>query len=47
MPRPQGFQFEQRGEEVAISHHGRRATSLRGAAARRLAWRLVGSGPPL
>ena len=33
MGRPDGFSYEQRGDEVVISHHGRRATVLRGRAA--------------
>ena len=35
MPRPEGFDYETRGGEVVITHHGRRATVLRGAAAAR------------
>ena len=35
MPGPEGFDYEVRGGEVVISHHGRRATVLRGAAAAR------------
>lgn len=31
---PNGFEFEVVGGEVRISHHGRRATTLRGPAAR-------------
>lgn len=30
---PEGFAFRLVGDEVVISHHGRRATTLRGAAA--------------
>ncbi len=30
---PTGFGFETRGEDVVITHHGRRATVLRGARA--------------
>ena len=33
MPRPQGFQFTLRGEDVVITHHGRTAATLRGAKA--------------
>lgn len=33
--RPEGFTFHERGTEVVVAHHGRRATVLRGAAARR------------
>ena len=32
--RPDGFAFEVRGDEVVISHRGRRATVLRGERAR-------------
>ncbi|MEZ5094102.1 hypothetical protein [Nocardioides sp.] len=32
---PEGFDYRRVGDEVVISHHGRRATTLRGAAARR------------
>jgi hypothetical protein len=28
--RPEGFEFEERGGEVVVFHHGRRATVLRG-----------------
>lgn len=30
---PSGFDYRRIGDEVVISHHGRRATTLRGAAA--------------
>ena len=30
MPAPHGFEYELRGGSVVISHHGRRATVLRG-----------------
>jgi hypothetical protein len=30
VPAPHGFEYEVRGEEVVVSHHGRRATVLRG-----------------
>jgi hypothetical protein len=33
VPGPEGFDYEVRGSEVVISHHGRRATVLRGTAA--------------
>lgn len=33
MPRPNGFQYEVRGEDVVITHHGRPATTLRGSRA--------------
>ena len=35
MPGPEGFDYEVRRGEVVISHHGRRATVLRGQAAAR------------
>ena len=35
MPGPEGFDYEVRGGEVVISHHGRRATVLRGGAVSR------------
>ncbi|NYE38948.1 hypothetical protein F4692_004103 [Nocardioides cavernae] len=35
MPAPEGFDYDVRGGEVVISHHGRRATVLRGTAAAR------------
>ena len=31
--RPEGFEFEERSGEVVVTHHGRRATVLRGARA--------------
>lgn len=33
VPGPEGFDYETRGGEVVITHHGRRATVLRGATA--------------
>lgn len=33
MPAPHGFEHLVRGDEVVILHHGRRATTLRGAKA--------------
>lgn len=30
MPRPEGFTYEVRDDEVVVSHRGRRATVLRG-----------------
>jgi len=35
MPAPEGFRYEVRGSEVVITQHGKRATTLRGAAAAR------------
>jgi hypothetical protein len=34
MPGPSGFSYEQEGDAVAIYHYGRRATVLRGRAAK-------------
>ncbi len=31
--RPEGFTYQEIGDDVVISHHGRRASTLRGAAA--------------
>lgn len=33
MPGPSGFEFVERGSDVVITHHGRVATTLRGARA--------------
>lgn len=30
MPRPTGFDYDVRGDDVVITHHGQRATTLRG-----------------
>ncbi len=35
MPAPSGFSYEVVGPDVVVTHDGRRATTLRGAAARR------------
>ena len=35
MAAPEGFRYEVRGSEVVVTHHGKRATTLRGAAAAR------------
>ncbi|WP_245734591.1 hypothetical protein [Nocardioides exalbidus] len=35
MPAPEGFDYDVRGGEVVITHHGKRATVLRGSAANR------------
>ena len=35
MPGPHGFAYDVVGRDVVITHHGRRATALRGGAARR------------
>lgn len=42
---PSGFEYRSAGQDVVISHHGRRATVLRGDAARRFLAE-VGSGDP-
>ena len=33
MPRPEGFDYIERGDDVIITHHGKPATTLRGAKA--------------
>ncbi|MBD2760871.1 hypothetical protein IEE94_15335 [Yimella sp. cx-573] len=33
MPGPEGFEYMERGSDVVIAHHGRTATTLRGAKA--------------
>lgn len=45
MPAPEGFTYERRGGEVAIFHHGRRAASLRGAAAAKFLRKLESGDP--
>jgi hypothetical protein len=35
MPAPEGFRYEVRGSQVVVTHHGKRAVTLRGAAAAR------------
>ena len=35
MPKPAGFSFEVHGSAVVVSHHGRRAATLRGVTAER------------
>lgn len=45
MPAPHGFKYEVRGSRVSITHHGRPATTLRGAAAARFL-REVEAGDP-
>lgn len=45
MPAPHGFRYEVRGSQVSITHHGRQATILRGAAAARFL-REVETGDP-
>lgn len=45
MPDPHGFSYEGRGSEVVVSHHGKRAATLRGAAASRFL-RDVETGDP-
>ena len=34
MAGPEGFEYEERGDEVVVLHHGRRAATLRGLRAR-------------
>ena len=46
MPAPTGFEWTlRRNGEVAISHHGRQVTVLRGRAAEKLVSRLENSAP--
>jgi hypothetical protein len=45
VPAPHGFRYEKEGGSVAIYHHGRRATVLRGRAAERFLT-AVESGDP-
>ncbi|MGV1049324.1 MAG: hypothetical protein ACOYD4_12480 [Solirubrobacterales bacterium] len=45
MPAPVGFAYEVRGDEVVISHHGRKATVLRSQRARDFL-AAVGEGDP-
>jgi hypothetical protein len=45
MGAPEGFSYEVRGSEVVVSHHGRRAATLRGEAAARFLRRLEGGDP--
>jgi hypothetical protein len=45
VPAPHGFRYEKEGSAVAIYHHGRRATVLRGTAAERFL-AAVESGDP-
>jgi len=35
MPAPHGFSYEVRGSQVLVTHHGKRAATLRGGAAAR------------
>jgi hypothetical protein len=44
MPAPQGFTYVRRGHDVAIFHHGRLATTLRGARATRFLDDVRGGG---
>ncbi|QKW08324.1 hypothetical protein HUT18_20065 [Streptomyces sp. NA04227] len=45
MPAPSGFQYEQRGDTVVITHHHRTAATLRGGRAQKFLAE-VGSGDP-
>ena len=45
MAAPAGFEFEVRGSEVVIFHHGKKATVLRGQRAREFL-EVVGDGDP-
>ncbi|GAB4070105.1 hypothetical protein GCM10028777_34260 [Angustibacter speluncae] len=42
---PEGFEYEERGDDVVVLHHGRRAATLRGARAREFL-AAVASGDP-
>ena len=44
---PEGFAFSLRGDDVLITHHGRRATVLRGAAAARFLEQVATGDPQL
>jgi hypothetical protein len=44
---PQGFAYSLRGADVLITHHGRRATVLRGAAAARFLEQVATGDPQL
>ena len=45
MGRPEGFEYAQRGEEIVILHHGKKATVLRGDRAAQFL-EDVGAGDP-
>ncbi len=47
MSRPQGFQYALRGDDVVISHHGKKATTLRGDAAVRFLEAVESDDPQL
>ncbi|QTV79928.1 hypothetical protein KAE78_01730 [Microbacterium sp. NIBRBAC000506063] len=47
MPSPHGFDYQRRGDEVVITHHGRRATVLRGARAAEFLERVEREDPQL
>lgn len=47
MPAPHGFEYVLRGHEVVILHHGRRATTLRGAKAAEFLERVEREDPQL
>ena len=45
MPPPAGFEYVVRGDDVVITHRGRKATTLRGAAAARFLAKLERDDP--
>jgi antitoxin (DNA-binding transcriptional repressor) of toxin-antitoxin stability system len=45
MPPPAGFEYVVRGEDVVITHRGRTAATLRGAAAQRFLAKLERDDP--
>ncbi len=45
MARPQGFDYVVRGGDVVITHHGRKAATLRGATAERFLARVERDDP--
>lgn len=45
MPAPHGFSYEVRSSQVVVTHHGKQAATLRGAAAARFL-RKVEDGDP-
>lgn len=47
MAAPSGFAFEQRGDEVVITHRGTMAATLRGARAQDFLARIGGEDPQL
>ena len=47
MPPPEGFAYVVAGDQVVVTHHGRRAGVLRGAAASRFLIEVEGGDPQL